>query len=413
MNKISANIVADSISIHGDRVTTFLLTFPRFILPELNTHRMFSRNSASSRAIPFEKMVKMVEEDPFIPIAWQKDHKGMQGTEYITDENAIKCLNSMWLDGKEQAIHTAKNLYRGAYKMVADRDVDGNLLRGLVSEDIPDTGVTKQICNRLLEPYMWTTMLITGSEEGWKNFFKLRCPQYYITDNQKEPYAKSWKELLLYHSDDKYAQVIKNNQENILFKLKHNNGKAEIHMMTLAESIYDSMVNSTPKQLKPGEWHIPFGDNIQESGLHGTVWTKLISPKKKDLEFCKVKIATARCARLSYMTFDGEIDYEKDLKLYDTLLKSHHMSPFEHCCRAMTDIEYYSFIKGKVPTQRDDYGILNYEYYPYSNGKTDREGELWMGFIGENPNNGGRFGWCNNFKGFIQYRYLIENGYGK
>jgi hypothetical protein len=73
MKKINAEIIADSIDYRGNRITTMLLTFPRFILAELNTHRMFSRNSASSRAIPFEKMVKMVEEDPFISIAWQKD----------------------------------------------------------------------------------------------------------------------------------------------------------------------------------------------------------------------------------------------------------------------------------------------------------------------------------------------------
>ena len=73
MKKIEAKIIADSINPQGDRITTFLLTYPRFIHSELLTHRVFSRNSASSRAIPFEKMVKMVEEDPFIPIAWQRE----------------------------------------------------------------------------------------------------------------------------------------------------------------------------------------------------------------------------------------------------------------------------------------------------------------------------------------------------
>lgn len=71
MKKISAEILADSIC-NGHRITTMLLTYPRFIHGEVMTHRLFSRNSASSRAIPFEKMVKMVEENPFIPIAWQK-----------------------------------------------------------------------------------------------------------------------------------------------------------------------------------------------------------------------------------------------------------------------------------------------------------------------------------------------------
>ena len=82
---IQARILADSISERGDRITTYLLTFPRIILAEFNTHRAFSRNSASSRAIPFKKMVESVQTNPFIPIAWQKDHKGMQGTEYLSE----------------------------------------------------------------------------------------------------------------------------------------------------------------------------------------------------------------------------------------------------------------------------------------------------------------------------------------
>lgn len=70
---IQAKIIADSINPFGHRITTMVVTMPRIVLAEFNTHRMFSRNSASSRAIPFEKMVKSVEENPFIPIAWQKE----------------------------------------------------------------------------------------------------------------------------------------------------------------------------------------------------------------------------------------------------------------------------------------------------------------------------------------------------
>ena len=95
-----------------------------------------------------------------------------------------------------------------------------------------------------------------------------------------------------------------------------------------------------------------------------------------------IKIATARCARLSYMTFDGEIDYEKDIALHDQLLKNHHMSPFEHCARAMSDYEYETFIKGVI--HLDENGTM----------------------AETSPN---CFGWCNNFRGFIQYRYLVEN----
>ena len=73
MSKISATIVADSLSPQGDRLTSVLVTFPRIILSEINTHRMLSKNTSSSRAIPFKKMVEAVQNDPFIPFAWQKE----------------------------------------------------------------------------------------------------------------------------------------------------------------------------------------------------------------------------------------------------------------------------------------------------------------------------------------------------
>ena len=148
--KISAKIVADSVSPQGDRLISVLCTFPRIILSEINTHRMLSKNTSSSRAIPFKKMVEAVQKDPFIPIAWQKEHKGMQGTEYITDPLEIQFATSNWLTARKDAIRWAEAL-------------NGN-------NSYPS--VTKQLCNRLLEPFMWTTMLITGSREGWNNFFE-------------------------------------------------------------------------------------------------------------------------------------------------------------------------------------------------------------------------------------------------
>ena len=88
-----------------------------------------------------------------------------------------------------------------------------------------------------------------------------------------------------------------------------------------------------------------------------------------------LRIATARAARLSYMTFDGEIDYEKDIELHDRLLESHHMSPFEHCCKCP-----------KNP--------INDEFLGWEKGFThcDIDDNLWSG----------------NVKGWIQYRHLLE-----
>ena len=152
--KIKAEIIADSAYMAYMRVTTFMLTFPRFILPELNTHRVFSKNSASSRAIPSKKMLKMVEEDPFIPIAWQKEHSGMQGSEYFTDEKEISWFIMNHLKASKQAIERAI--------------------------DATERGLTKQIVNRLLEPFMWHTVLLTTTELD--NFFELRCPKYKFED---------------------------------------------------------------------------------------------------------------------------------------------------------------------------------------------------------------------------------------
>jgi thymidylate synthase ThyX len=354
MKKISAEIVADSINPQGDRITTFLLTFPRFILAELNTHRVFSKNSASSRAIPFHKMVDMVEEDPFIPIAWQKDHKGMQGTEYMIGADADQS-KVLWDVSKNEAVLTAIDLH--------------------------NHGVTKQLCNRLLEPFMWHTVLLTATE--FENFFKLRCPKYeyydMLTGNQQ--FFKSKKDWLQYYNNKPLpkAKHISKIPENDVEWLQINTSQAEIHIQALAEAMWDAMNESTPKELKAGEWHIPFSDKIDEEKIKDLkeYFSGNRNPLKSDDFNYGIKISTARCARLSYMTFDGKVDYEKDLKLHDTLLESQHMSPFEHCARAMSPLEYRNFTK-TTP-------------YPDKNGHTESEG------------------WCNNFKGFIQYRYLIEN----
>ena len=150
---IKAEIVAHSRNQQGDELISVLATFPRIILAEVNTHRMLSKNTSSSRAIPFNKMVESIKNDHFIPIAWQKSHSGMQGTEYFDDGN-VESLIQDWLRARDQAISSATFL--------------------------TETGATKQLANRLLEPFMWTTMLITGPKSGWDNFFNLRNPVYEV-----------------------------------------------------------------------------------------------------------------------------------------------------------------------------------------------------------------------------------------
>lgn len=371
MKKIEAKIVADSINQQGDRITTYLLTFPRFILAELNTHRVFSKNSASSRAIPFEKMVKMVQEDPFIPIAWQKHHKGMQGSEYMMEDDVFSNIKE-WLQARDFAIRQATYLY--------------------------ERGVTKQLCNRLLEPWMWTTVLLTATE--FKNFFELRCPQYeyydMLTGNQQ--FFKSKKDWLQYYNNKPLpkAKHISKIPENDVEWLQINNSQAEIHMQALAEAMWDAYNEATPKKLEAGEWHIPFRDSVNDGkAAQAQSPNTALGLVGLTLNDVRIKIATARCARLSYMTFDGIIDYEKDIKLHDSLLESHHMSPFEHCARAMSDEEYYQSYKGNDLFSMPQYNKEDIIESYLIETSVDKEDES--------------FGWCRNFKGFIPYRYMIEN----
>lgn len=140
----AAKIIADSISPAGVRLTTMEIVIPRVVLAEFNTHRMFSRNSASSRAIPHAKMINRVLENPYIP-RWTKNQKGMSGEflDPLSDE-AIRAT-SVWLRLRDEAVLAVEAL---------------------------GENVHKQDVNRALEPWMWHTIIVTATE--WSNFFHLR-----------------------------------------------------------------------------------------------------------------------------------------------------------------------------------------------------------------------------------------------
>ena len=70
--QIKATIIADSVNPQGDRITSMLLTIPYFLLNELKNYKEFSINEQSYDNISFEDIIKDVEENPFIPIAWKK-----------------------------------------------------------------------------------------------------------------------------------------------------------------------------------------------------------------------------------------------------------------------------------------------------------------------------------------------------
>lgn len=144
-------VIADSIA-RGVRLTTLEVTFPRFILAEVNTHRMLSRNSASSRAIPVERRIAQVRESPFVPEAFGKNKSGMQSAE-VLDDLGQKLARAAWEDASVDAARHAERL---------------SALQA-----------HKQHANRVIETYAWHTCVVTATE--WENFRRLR------TDTAAQP----------------------------------------------------------------------------------------------------------------------------------------------------------------------------------------------------------------------------------
>jgi thymidylate synthase ThyX len=241
---MSASIVADSIS-GGTRITTMLVRFPRFILAEFNTHRRFSRNAASSRAIPTAKIIEQIIREPAMPVHWGKNQRGMSALGEISPSDSA-VAEVIWLQARDAAVLKAREML--------------------------SLEIHKQVVNRILEPWIMTTVLVTATE--WQNFFRLRC-----------------------HPD------------------------AQPEMRALADAMKKEYERSTPVDVPVGGWHIPFGDKMPEN----------ISDNER------LKIATARAARLSYESFENETSISKDLELHDRLASSGHWSPFEHSAQAMGD----------------------------------------------------------------------------
>ncbi len=143
---IEAKVIEDSISLAGERITTLQIKFHRYILPEFNTHRVFSRNFSSSRAIPTAKLIEQVRLHPAMPVHWGKNQPGMQA--------------DVELEGQE--LESAKS----KWKLAAERAAD-------VAEEMAALGMHKQVTNRPLDPYLYVTGIVTSTE--WDNFFELRA----------------------------------------------------------------------------------------------------------------------------------------------------------------------------------------------------------------------------------------------
>lgn len=164
---IEVKVISDSISPLKSRLTTFALRYPRFIHAEFMTHRVFSRNASSSRAIPVKKVFKTIQDDPAMPVHWGKNQKGMQADEEVDNFTAEIC-QSLWLEARDKVLDIASSL------------------EGM--------GIHKQVVNRLLEPWSHISVVVTATE--WDNFFMLRCHP----DAQPEIRELAEKMCALYYS---------------------------------------------------------------------------------------------------------------------------------------------------------------------------------------------------------------------
>jgi len=138
--------------------------YPRFIPSEALTHRVFSRNAASSRAIPIKKMIDAVRNDPAMPTGWGLDACGMQAMQEI-DSSARAAAEAEWRHALDDALAHAERL------------------------TAPDINLHKQLVNRILEPFAWITVIITATE--WANFFTQR------THEDAQPELKHLADMML------------------------------------------------------------------------------------------------------------------------------------------------------------------------------------------------------------------------
>jgi len=274
-----AQVLADSRSPAGHRLTTLEATFPRFVLAEFNTHRVFSRNSASSRAIPIFKQLRRVLEDPYVPIEFGSNQPGMQAGPALAGEARVEAERE-WLRGRDDAVRRVLGLVASPTTAAGDdlRACLEQIEKAYKGEDRPADwlNVHKQVANRLLEPFMWHTVIVTATE--WDNFFNLRC-----------------------HPD------------------------AQPEISRIAKAMRAAMDTSEPAELGQDEWHLPLvhrEDRAQVASL-------------EDL----IKISAGRCARVSYLTHAGKRDLDADIQLHDRLLESGHMSPLEHPARPLSAAE--------------------------------------------------------------------------
>lgn len=258
-----AQVIADSVNCGDARITTLAVRLPRFVLSELNTHRVFSRNSSSSRARPVSANIRDVLDNPVVPEVFTGNRRGMQGDDGDRVDQAF--ARRQWLRNRDHAVASALSLILGREVEVCE--IDDVVSNGITVID--GVSVHKEYANRLLEPFMWHTALVTSDD--WDNFFDLRISEW-----------------------------------------------AQPEIRKAAEVMLTAMDVSTPTETSV---HIPFVDDADVSHMFDDT----------DTFRTVILESVARCARTSYTLYTGENpNADADIRLATSLLERRHMSPFEH-----------------------------------------------------------------------------------
>jgi thymidylate synthase ThyX len=256
----TVKVIADSVSPAGQRLTTFQLRYPRFIHAEFMTHRVFSRNASSSRAIPVAKIIEDIQRDPVVPVYWGKNQPGMQAREELSPEEQLHA-SAHWFDAMDATIKHVKALI--------------------------EIGLHKQTANRLLEPWSHINVVCTATD--FANFFALRS-----------------------HAD------------------------AQPEIKDLSDLMQHAQLLSIPHVLQVGEWHLPYVEEEDFDEAYNFLKINRITrdePRLEEINRLLIKVSTARCARVSYLTHDGrKTGLLEDIELHNKLVVATplHASPAEH-----------------------------------------------------------------------------------
>jgi hypothetical protein len=275
--EVEVVLASRSANSYGPDLFTLRGRYPRIIHGEVMTHRVFSRNARSSRAVPVKTMLDEVRNRPFVPWHWGRNQKGMQATEEC---NELVELHG-WTDYDGEGSYIEGNWVdrEEAWKRAA-------FMAHYHAKCFSEAGYHKQLCNRLLEPFSWIDTLFTATD--WENFLWLRL-----------------------HED------------------------AEPHMRDFARLVEVALKGANIQKLNEGEWHMPYivpGDrrlawDHLRKGKHAD-----FVPHSNQLIALLCDVSAARCARISYAPFDGNPSFERELERVANLRGSAriHASPFEH-----------------------------------------------------------------------------------